>query len=120
MKPNYKAGKNIAIKVPDHEYDKTVSFYRDIIGLEERELSSSDQYESISFNFGDKHLWIDKLSGVSQAEIWLEIVTDDIAEAASHLEAHGVVRRDKIEKLADDFKGFWVCSPSNIIHLITE
>ena len=120
MKPQYKPGKNIAIKVPSHEYEKEVSFYRDIMGLEERELSSSDQYETISFNFGDKILWIDKISGISQAEVWLEIETDDIAEAASHLEKHGVVRRDKIETLPDDFKGFWVCSPSNIIHLITE
>jgi hypothetical protein len=28
MKPQYKAGDNIAIKVPPHEYEKTVSFYR--------------------------------------------------------------------------------------------
>ena len=116
MKPQYKAGKNIAIKVPPYEYEKTVSFYRDIIGLEERKISSSDQYESISFSFGDKNLWIDKISSVSQAEIWLELVTDNIAEAALHLEKHGVVRRDEIEKLPNDFKGFWICSPSNIIH----
>ncbi len=120
MKPQYRAGKNIAIKVPPHEYEKTVSFYRDIIGLEERETSSSDQYESISFSFGEKNLWIDKISSVSQAEIWLELVTDNLAEAVSHLEKNGVVRRDEIEKLPDDFNGFWVCSPSNIIHLITE
>lgn len=120
MKPQYKAGKNIAIKVPSYEYEKTVSFYRDIIGLEEQKLSSSDQYESTIFKFGDKNLWIDNISTISQAEIWLELVTDNITEAALHLGAHGVVRRDEIEKLPDDFKGFWICSPSNIIHLITE
>ncbi len=120
MKPQYKPGNNIAIKVPPYEYEKTVCFYRDIIGLKERKLSSSDQHESVCFSFGDKNLWIDKISSVSQAEIWLELVTDNIAEAVSHLDQQGVVRRDEIEKLPDDFKGFWVCSPSNIIHLITE
>jgi hypothetical protein len=120
MKPQFWAGKNIAMKVPPHEYEKTVSFYRDIIGLVERKKSLSEGYESICFNFGDKNLWIDKISSASQAEIWLELVADNIDEAASHLERHGVFRRDEIEKLPDDFKGFWVCSPSNIIHLITS
>lgn len=120
MKPQYKAGKNIAIKVPPFEYEKTVSFYRDILGLEEQTLSSTDQYESTCFKFGDQNLWIDNISSVSQAEIWLEIVTDNIDEAASHLESHGVVRRDEIETLPKDVKGFWVCGPSNIIHLIAE
>ncbi len=119
-KPRIKAGKNIAIKVPPHEYENTVSFYRDIIGLVEQEVSLSESYESISFIFGDKNLWIDKISGISQAEVWFELVTDNCAEAASYLEAQGVVRRDSIEALPDNVKGFWICSPSNIIHLITE
>ena len=40
MKPKFKPGKNIAIKVPVHEFDKTVAFYRDILGFEEIEPSS--------------------------------------------------------------------------------
>ena len=119
-KPPFKAGKNIAIKVPSHEYEKTISFYRDIIGLDEKEVSSLDPHESYSFVFGDKNLWIDKISGISQTEVWFELVTDNCTEAAVYLEAHGIVRRDGIEPLPDDFKGFWVSSPSNIIHLITE
>ena len=97
-----------------------VSFYRDIIGLETINLSSPDQLNSVTFKFGDKNLWIDKVSGISQAEIWLEILTDDINRAAIHLEDNGIVRRDEIEPLPKDFKGFWVCSPSNIIHLINQ
>ena len=120
MKPQYKAGDNIALKVPPHEYEKTLAFYRDIIGLKERKLESSDQFESISFEFGDKNLWIDKISSISHSEVWLEIVTDNLDDAAKHLEAHGVERRDEIEPLPDGFKGFWVTSPSNIIHLINE
>ncbi|MGD8293677.1 MAG: VOC family protein [Desulfobacterales bacterium] len=35
MKPKFSPGKNIAMKVPTHEYDNTVAFYRDILGFEE-------------------------------------------------------------------------------------
>ena len=120
MKPHYRPGKNIAIKVPPHEYDQTIAFYRDIIGLEELPASTPDPYDSIRFKFGDTHLWIDKCSSVSQAEIWLELVTDNMDEAARHLAKQGVVRRDEIEQLPVGMKGFWVSNPSNIVHLISE
>jgi catechol 2,3-dioxygenase-like lactoylglutathione lyase family enzyme len=33
-KPEFTPGTNIAMKVPVHEYEKTLSFYRDILGFE--------------------------------------------------------------------------------------
>ncbi|CAB1080359.1 hypothetical protein D1AOALGA4SA_8042 [Olavius algarvensis Delta 1 endosymbiont] len=120
MKPIFKPGKNIAIKVPPHEYEQTVAFYKDVLGLVLKEASSPDNFESITFEFGDKNLWIDKISGISQAEIWLEIETDNINEAEAYLEAMGCARRDEIEPLPSDFKGFWISSPSNIIHLVNH
>jgi predicted enzyme related to lactoylglutathione lyase len=120
MKPKFEPGKNIAIKVPPHQFENTVLFYRDVLGLEELDLSPSEQYESVTFKFGDKNLWIDKISSISHAEIWLEIKTDDIEQAAHHFKDYKVVRRDEIEPLPSDFKGFWISSPSNIIHLINE
>ncbi len=33
---------------------------------------------NVGFEFGSKQLWIDKVARLSQAEIWLEIVTDDV------------------------------------------
>lgn len=118
MKTQFQPGSNIAIKVPPHEYEQTVSFYRDTIGLKETDMGSPDQDESVSFEFGDKRLWIDKVSGLSQAEVWLELRADNMEAAARYLEDQGVVRRDEVERLPEDFKGFWICSPSNIIHLI--
>ena len=120
MKPTFSPGTNIAIKVPVHEYDSTVTFYRDILGLKQVTLESPDKYESTAFEFGDKNLWIDKISGISQAEIWLEIKTDDIQKAETYLKTKGLCRRDEIEPLPSEFKGFWLSSPSNIIHLIHE
>ena len=120
MKPTFSPGTNIAIKVPVHEYESTVAFYRDILGLKPVELESPDNYESIAFLFGDKKLWLDKISGISHAEIWLEIKTDNIQKAADYLKEKGCSRRDEIEPLPGEFKGFWISSPSNIIHLIHQ
>jgi hypothetical protein len=51
-------------------------------------------------------------SGISQAEIWLEIETDNIKEAEAYLKIMGCVKRDDIEPLPSDFKGFWISTGS--------
>lgn len=120
MKPAFTPGKNIAVKVPSHEFEQMVHFYRDVLGLRPRDAGSPDQFESIAFEFGDKNLWIDRIDGISQAEVWLEIQTDNATEARHYLEAQGCVIRDEIEPLPPDFNGFWLSSPSNTIHLVSE
>lgn len=116
MNPTYSGGRNIAMKVPPHQYDETVRFYRDVIGL----ALIEGHEPAVGFHFGANQLWIDKAPGMSQAEIWLEIVMDDKDAAADHLAKAGIARRDEIEPLGPDFKGFWVSSPSSIIHLVDE
>ena len=39
---------------------------------------------------------------------------DDIEQAVQYFENYKVVRKDEIEPLPDDFKGFWISSPSKI------
>lgn len=120
MKPTFTPGKNIAMKVPTHEYEATVSFYRTVLELKEIPVKEKDQDHTVRFQFGDKVLWIDNVPTISQAETWFEIVTDDAEEASKYLAQHGCHRRDEIEPLPDHFDGFWVSSPSNIIHLVSE
>ncbi|MES9990387.1 MAG: VOC family protein [Candidatus Thiodiazotropha sp.] len=120
MKPNFHAGKNIAVKVPSHEYDQTVLFYEEILGLQRIPSNSADQFESVSFEFGDKNLWIDRIAGLSQSEVWLEIETDNIESAKQYLTDQGCAIRDEIEPLPEGFKGFWLSGPNNIIHLVVE
>ncbi|WP_439887709.1 hypothetical protein ACSX1C_00145 [Pseudomonas sp. MBLB4123] len=115
-KVTFAAGRNIAMKVPPHLYEATVQFYRDVLGL--REIT--EHAPAVGFEFGSNNLWIDSVAGMSQAETWLEVVTDDIAAAAQHLEAAGVVRRDEIEPLPQGFNAFWVSSPASIIHLVCQ
>ncbi|MDH3452178.1 MAG: hypothetical protein OEN20_07125 [Gammaproteobacteria bacterium] len=118
MRPQFRPGNNIAMKVPAHEFDRTVAFYRDVLRFKQKPASAPDQFDSVVFEFGDKNLWIDKIAGLSQAEVWLEVATDDTEQAGKYLAEMGCVRRDEIEPLAENFSGFWICNPANIIHLV--
>lgn len=115
-KVKFAAGRNIAMKIPPHMYDATVQFYRDVIGLKE----ISEHAPSVGFHFGSNNLWLDRVPGLSQAETWLEVITNDIDAAAKHLKAAGVVRCDEIEPLPQGMQAFWISSPASIIHLVCK
>jgi catechol 2,3-dioxygenase-like lactoylglutathione lyase family enzyme len=115
-RPMYTGGRNIAMKVPPHQWEATVHFYRDLLGLS----VAREEAASIAFTFGVNQLWIDRVETVSHAELWLEVTTSDLQASADHLQAAGIVRRDEIEPLSEGFPGFWVSSPSSIIHLIVQ
>jgi len=117
MSLEFAPGTNIAMKIPAHEYEATVRLYRDVFRF--REITGSGADDTPRFEFGDKVLWLDRTPGLSQAEIWLEVVASDIGEAAVYLVEQGCHRRDEIEPLPDGLKAFWISSPSNIIHLVS-
>lgn len=116
MSTGFAGGRNIALKVPPHQYDETVRLYRDVLGLE---LVKGHE-PAVGFVFGACQLWIDRVPAMSQAELWLEVITDDKDAAAAHLEKAGVARCDEIEPLGPDFRGFWISSPSAIVPLVDE
>ena len=111
----FSGGNNIAIKTPPHEFDQVIRFYREILRLPQIEADD----RSVAFEFGPLQLWVDKVDGISQAEVWLEIKTDHILEAKDYLDRNQVIERDEIETLPEEFKGFWISSPNNIIHLVS-
>ena len=112
----FHGGPNIAIKLPSAVFEPTLAFYRDTLGLPllERYLPSH------VFQFGSSYLWLDRCEHLVQAEVWLEIVTNDTTAAKKHLATHQVERCDAIEPLPDGFDGFWIRSPSPIVHLVTH
>lgn len=112
--PTFAAGRNIAMKVPPHQYDATVAFYRDILGFPLLEEFAP----SVVVEFGPNRLWIDRVPTASQAELWLEVVTDDVDAAARRFTAAGVTRCDEIEPLREGFAGFWIASPASVVHLV--
>ena len=115
-KARFAGGRNIAMKVPPHLYEATVKFYRDVVGLK----LLKNHPPSIGFEFGGNQLWIDRTPGLSQAEIWLELVTNHVSAASEHLTSANVVRCDEIETLPEGFQAFWVSSPASIIHLVCK
>ncbi|MGD9900675.1 MAG: hypothetical protein AB7T22_16240 [Calditrichaceae bacterium] len=58
------------------------------------------------------------MDDLQQAEVWLEIRTDDVKTAAGYLKSHNVQRRDEVETLPEGFDGFWISNPAGIIHLV--
>ncbi len=118
-KVKFAAGRNIAMKVSSHEWERTAAFYRDVIGLNVIEQPPTVP-PSICFEFGGIRLWIDCVDRLSQAEVWLELTTDDLKGAEERFRSVGVVRRDEIEKLPEGFQGFWIQNPASIIHLVTK
>jgi len=112
----FKGGPNIAIKTPPGDYIRTVMFYRDTLGLE---VLSEDE-RSVSFAFGANRLWIDKVDALSRAEVWLEVVANNVKSAEDRMARDGVRRCDEIERLPLDFDGFWIANPAGIVHLVAS
>ena len=119
VKAKFAGGRNIAMKVPPHLWEETVRFYRDVLALETIAHDTAAP-SSVGFEFGPNRLWIDRVDGLSQAEIWLELTTSEVQEAAEHFKSTGVVRRDEIEQLPAGFEGFWIQNPASIIHLVSK
>ena len=53
MNSRFAGGRNIALKVPPHQYDATVQFYRDVLGLKVLE----NHLPAVGFEFGSNQLW---------------------------------------------------------------
>lgn len=112
--PNFAGGRNIALKVPAHLFEATVAFYRDTLRLP----VLGDEDGSPIFAFGPVRLWVDRVPRLSQPELWLEVVADDMPAAQRHLEDQGVTRCDEVEPLPKGFPGFWIAGPGGIVHLV--
>ena len=118
-KVKFAGGCNIAMKVPPHLWEQTVQFYKDVLTLKVIEQAATVP-QSVAFEFGTNRLWIDRVDGLSQAELWLELTADDVQAASELLKSAGVVRRDEIEPLPAGFEGFWIQNPAAIIHLVSK
>lgn len=64
----FAGGRNIALKLPAHQFDATLAFYRDVLRLP---VETSPEGATI-VEFGDMRLWLDRSDSLSQAEIWLQ------------------------------------------------
>lgn len=105
-------GKNIAIKVPEWKWAETVAFYRDRVGLPvQRETAAT-----VAFAFGAMTLWVDRVPAQSQADVWLELFSDDPDTALQRLQGP---LRDELEPL-DGVEGHWTSDPAGVILLVRK
>jgi len=111
----YIGGRNIAMKIPPEQFDRTVEFYARL-GMPMEAFGDG----SVRVDFGPLRLWLDRAATLSQSELWLEINVEDIDQAKQDLRRKGVVFSDEIESLPDGFKGFWIKNPAQIVHLVAE
>ena len=91
MTVKLEGGINIAMKVPSHQYETTIAFYRDTVGLE----PITEKAPAVGFKLGPNQLWIDEGATMSQAEVWLELFTPDSTGALRQLADAGVLRSDR-------------------------
>ena len=63
MSAAFEGGVDVAMKVPPHQYQPVLNFYRDVVGL--KEIGNEG---TRGFELGPIRLWIDESPGMSQAE----------------------------------------------------
>jgi catechol 2,3-dioxygenase-like lactoylglutathione lyase family enzyme len=107
-------GRIIAMKLPLRDYDATLRFYKETLGLS---LISQDEDGAV-LKFGEMRLNLDRVPHQSQTDTWLQICTNDTTAARAALADHGVTICDEVEPLPDGFDGFWIAAPNGTIHLI--
>ncbi len=116
VSPKFWPGRNVAIKLPERDYAKTLEFYTQTLGLR---LISQDENGAV-IEFGQMRLNLDRVPRQSQPDIWLQIQTDNTEAARRYLADQAVTRCDEVEPLPDGFEGFWIAAPSGTIHLIDQ
>lgn len=103
-------GRNIALKVPQHRWEDTVTFYRDRVGLEVVRVLDA----SVGLRFGTMTLWIDRVPQQSQADVWLELFAEDPDAALNVLQSP---QRDELEPLTG-VTGHWTSDPAGTVLLV--
>lgn len=112
-RPNFSPGTNVAMKVPPRLFEAMVAFYGETLGL-----TVAPDGDSMKVDFGAVTLWLDKVSGMTQPELWLELQTTDTEAAAAYLKEKSVPRCDEVEALPPGSDGFWIAAPGGIVHLV--
>ncbi|PSK93636.1 glyoxalase/bleomycin resistance protein/dioxygenase superfamily protein [Murinocardiopsis flavida] len=122
MTPTFRGGHNIAMKLPKAQFDHTIAFYRDILGMAVTDESGAAVAgivaQSASVQLGPVTLWFDRVDNYARADLWLELFTDDVDQAARHLAAHGVAVQDELEPFPPGMNAHWISNPVGIPHIV--
>ncbi|MFW5415976.1 VOC family protein [Nocardiopsis sp. CNT-189] len=123
-RPSFSGGVNIAMKIPKADYEATVAFYRDVLGLdmtEEEETGTPSVSRTFAVRFGPTTLWLDCVDGAARSDLWLELRTDDLEAATRALAESGHSPCDEVEPFADpDARAHWIRNPAGVVHLLAQ
>lgn len=120
MNDFFRAGINIAVKIPKHLYEPTVSFYRDVLKLETREQPI--QHPTVSrthrVQFGTIVLWLDCVDNYTHSETWLQLTVPDIAAAREYFKSRQINTCDHIESIPENMH--WIMDPAGTVFNVQE
>lgn len=120
MNTKFEAGINIAIKIPKNKYEKTVSFYRDILKLEveEKPIKNPTVSRTHEVKFGHNIIWLDCVDNYTHSETWLQLIVPDVEAATEYLQSNGVETCDEIEELPENMH--WITDPAGTVFNLQE
>lgn len=115
MYPKFEAGINIAIKIPKSAYEKTVTFYKDILKLPVEEVAIENTTVSRTHKvvFGHNVIWLDCVDNYTHSETWLQLTVPDVGSATHYLESNGVQTCDELEELPENMH--WIQDPAGTV-----
>lgn len=115
MNQKFEAGINIAIKIPKGKYEKTISFYRDILKLEvmEKPIDNPTVSRTHEVKFGNNIIWLDCVDNYTHSETWLQLTVPNVAEATDYLLSKGVDTCDELEELPENMH--WIQDPAGTV-----
>lgn len=122
MTTTFRGGTNVAMKLPKAQFDRTVEFYRDVLGLTVTEETGAETLaavdRSVAVDFGPMTLWLDRVDNYAQAGLWLELFTDDVDGATEYLAGRGIEPQDELERLPGGLAAHWITNPAGIPHIV--
>jgi predicted enzyme related to lactoylglutathione lyase len=118
--PEFSGGINIAIKIPKSKYQQTVDFYKNVLKLpvEEKPISNPTVSRTHRVEFGPNTVWLDCADNCTHAETWLELKTDDVEKAVSHLTGHGINTCDELEQIPAGMH--WIMDPAGTVFILKK
>ena len=120
MDATFEAGINIAIKIPKSKYEKTVTFYKDVLKLRvtEKPIDNPTVSRTHEVKFGNNSIWLDCVDNYTHSETWLQLTVPDIEEATRYLQSNGVETCDEIEALPENMH--WIQDPAGTVFNLQE
>ncbi len=112
----FRCGPNIAVKVPPRQWDETVRFYGETLGL----ARIASEAPAVVFEFGEDRLHVDRMETLHEPEVWLEYQTDSNATTVALLSDEGFVHGDSMEPLPRGFHRFWIAGPADFLQRLAR